>query len=325
NHLNSAEQDRCLWLYKKLGYKIISKKDGLTGNAVSSLLFDGDDLWIGTWLNGLNRYNLSLNEITPYKALKNNFIANTVRDIKLQDRFIWIATFDGLTRFNINTEKYKDFSGIFYDPDEINKSNPRIKALEIDNNRLYIASLGKGLRIFYTTANKWEVFRRSTGFFDNYLTCLALYDNKLFVGSMRRGAAVVDIKNKNYTVINNAYQYTGRNIRDLYADTDYIIIATKNYGLYILDHNYKILAHINMDNYPIMSNYFTSIERKGNMIYCGTMGGGLIIINQRGFTVKTKTVINGLASDSIMSVKYKRGFVWLGTVDKGVIRCLVRN
>ncbi|MCA9731494.1 MAG: response regulator [Deferribacteres bacterium] len=97
------------------GHAIHFKKDSqiensLTDNNINSLLFTNDStLWIGTNSGGLNKMNIKSRRFKSYtvkSGLPNNEITGIVED---KNAKLWLATGNGLTRFDPATEKMKTF------------------------------------------------------------------------------------------------------------------------------------------------------------------------------------------------------------------------
>ncbi|MBW6490341.1 MAG: histidine kinase [Lentimicrobium sp.] len=85
----------------------ITRLSGLTSGSVSSLFLNENDLWIGT-NNGLNRIDIrNLNKpIIPVKIYKkeHGLISNEINKITGDSDFIYIATNEGLTVFDLKKE-----------------------------------------------------------------------------------------------------------------------------------------------------------------------------------------------------------------------------
>ncbi len=88
---------------KRLLLKKISSKDGLTGNTITALYREGNELWIGTE-SGLNKMIIPLFTDTVYRiekyTIETGLPTNEVNDIVIQDSIVWIASNSGVTRFN---------------------------------------------------------------------------------------------------------------------------------------------------------------------------------------------------------------------------------
>ena len=67
--------------------------------------------WVGTWQGGLSHYNVETRKIKTYTrndGLSSMSIQSILADEK--NNCLWLSTFDGLTRFNLKTEQFNNFS-----------------------------------------------------------------------------------------------------------------------------------------------------------------------------------------------------------------------
>lgn len=85
--------------------------EGLEHYDVRSIIKEGNNIWLGTFYNGLVRYSLHDNSITKLNSNRSNNI-KTIFSIELtNDGYLWLATKrNGLVRFEISTEKIKMFT-----------------------------------------------------------------------------------------------------------------------------------------------------------------------------------------------------------------------
>jgi signal transduction histidine kinase len=75
--------------------------------------YEGPDgiAWVGTWQGGFNRYNVETKKIKTYTrddGLPSMSIQSILADEK--NHSLWLSTFDGLSRFNLETEQFNNFS-----------------------------------------------------------------------------------------------------------------------------------------------------------------------------------------------------------------------
>ena len=89
-----------------------SKGGVLLNQDINSFYEDSDGIaWIGAWQGGLNRYNPKNKTIRTYTTddgLPSNSIQGILADEK--NNVLWLSTFEGLSRFNINEEKFTNYS-----------------------------------------------------------------------------------------------------------------------------------------------------------------------------------------------------------------------
>ncbi len=110
--------DNGLYLYDYATDKI--ERHGYDKNAgdifvtqdINSLYEGADDiLWVGTWSGGLSKYNLVTKKIKTYTrndGLPSMSIQGILADKK--NNTLWLSTFEGMSRFNLKTEQFNNFS-----------------------------------------------------------------------------------------------------------------------------------------------------------------------------------------------------------------------
>ena len=79
---------------------------------INSLYEDADGIvWVGTWSGGLSKYNVEAKKIKTYtrnEGLPSMSIQGILADEK--NNALWLSTFEGLSRFNLKTEQFNNFS-----------------------------------------------------------------------------------------------------------------------------------------------------------------------------------------------------------------------
>jgi len=79
---------------------------------INSLYEDADGiLWVGTWSGGLSKCNVETKKIKTYtrnEGLPSMSIQGILPDDK--NNALWLSTFEGLSRYNLKTEQFNNFS-----------------------------------------------------------------------------------------------------------------------------------------------------------------------------------------------------------------------
>ncbi|QEN03660.1 GGDEF domain-containing protein [Thiospirochaeta perfilievii] len=148
-----------------------------------------NNLWIGTYFNGLLKMDLDLKNIKHY----NNLSDNLTREIVVRENGdIWIGTNRGLNKYNPETN---DFTHYFLDKTDIkgiNNNNIR-SIIEDSNKHLWIGTLGGGVMRYNDSDNTFTHFTTNNGLSSNYVMSMAeTNDNQIWIGTMN-GVSIINI------------------------------------------------------------------------------------------------------------------------------------
>ncbi|MCX7987083.1 MAG: ATP-binding protein [Bacteroidales bacterium] len=153
--------------------RFFSTHDGLSDNYVTYLYFDlQGNLWIGTYGFGLNQYfenkeRCQFNVYTTYHGLSNNIIY-TINEDKYSN--LWITTDYGLSRFNKQTKKFKNF----YKSDGLLNNKYYWNAAFMSNSGKYYLGGLMGLNAFYP-----ELFNNKPAKLSVTITDLKIYNTSI--------------------------------------------------------------------------------------------------------------------------------------------------
>lgn len=88
-----------------------NEKNSIGSNSIWCITEDQNhNLWIGLWGGGMNKYDREKNIFIRYTikdGLSGNVVYNIIPD---DDNNLWISTNNGLSKFNISTEKFRNFN-----------------------------------------------------------------------------------------------------------------------------------------------------------------------------------------------------------------------
>ena len=138
----------------------LSDEDGLK-NPITTLFQDSTGfLWIGIRDNGLYQLNESTNSIIAFTAgpstntLSDNNITSITEDA---ENNLWIATQNGLNRFQVNTQKFVRYTHHPDNPESI--SSNTINHLYVDHNGVLWIATNDGLDIYNSQLNQFIHYR----------------------------------------------------------------------------------------------------------------------------------------------------------------------
>ncbi|WP_243190672.1 sensor histidine kinase [Clostridium gallinarum] len=123
--------------------------NSLSSSSVCGIYEDDEGMvWVGTFNSGINRINLSNGEITRFYSdtnNKNSLSSNRIKDITGIGNEIWIATDNGLNKYDTSTESFTVYKN---SEDENSIVNSEIRVLHIDKDGLLWIGTRGGISTF---------------------------------------------------------------------------------------------------------------------------------------------------------------------------------
>ncbi|MBU1101286.1 MAG: PAS domain S-box protein [Bacteroidetes bacterium] len=193
---------------------LTSENSELPDNRISEVYEDptqkGRIYWIGTWNNGLCRYDKKLNTFKIYSndrnnenSLSYNLIKDIIKDnLNPDDHIYWISTGSGLNKFNAKTEEFTRYSYSKEDPASIGHNF--IWQLYIDRDGDYWCATKGGLNQFFPESGKFLRYQNipgdTTSITHNYV--FNIYEDSrghLWLGTFGGGLNRFDRKTKKFT------------------------------------------------------------------------------------------------------------------------------
>ena len=328
---------------------------GLSGNYVLSIYQShqkSNVLWVGTNV-GLNKLILD-NQGFPtsiihykYNSKETNCISNNTVSAITGDSSgkLWIATVDGLNRFNPTTEKFKWYKNDPQNPNSL--CNNLILDLYLDGSGVLWIGTNNGLdKLLPENMNgDFPAFihykndpKNLNSLSDNQIT--SIYETKsgiLWVGTFN-GLNELVTQNADpqkqifihFTKqINNPSSLLDRWVHSIYEDNSGILWLGTHSGISILNpkkNKFLLYQHFNNDNNSINSNFISGIlvDSEG-LLWVGTYDEGINVFDKKREKITYyKNIpgdLNSLSSNKIRSiVEDDLGRVWIGTISGGVDR-----
>ncbi len=146
--------------------------------SVNALFEDREkNIWIGTWLDGLYRYDLTNKKLFHYlpQKVKSNSISGNKISCIAQDNsgLIWIGTFNaGLNKFNKSTGKFEHYSTLNGLPNDVIYG-----IIEDNQSNLWISTM-KGLVKFTPKTNTFRIYSENDGLINNQFNWHSYFKNK---------------------------------------------------------------------------------------------------------------------------------------------------
>ena len=315
-------------------------QSSLKSNMVQTIFEDSDgDIWVGSNGGGLalfipetNSFKSYLVDKTKADSISHNRIWSIVEQ---QPGILWIATSDGLNKFDKNTET---FTRYYHDPSNSNSNSlthSLVRALHVvhsqDKNNDIKSTLWvgmeKGLGIFDTQTEKFiDISPENTAIYAPINRIRQDKNNHLWIGT-RNGLYQYDLNkrkfkmlaNKNKSSDENNYRFfKSDNIKDIIFDSSGLLwLANYNGGLIKIDLKPVIFEKI--DKYvaengsrQTLNGVLAVYVDSENVLWLGTKEGLFYRDNETNFITRFKSS-NKLSHLSFETInENKSGELWLG-------------
>lgn len=235
------------------------------------------DLWIGTFRNGLFRYNSRTGTYKHYTAFNSGLKSNAIFSIVPypgKPGSLYIATTKGLFIYDAQTDEFRSTIHPILD-------NDFIFTLHLDcNGNLWVGTVNNGLYYINTKSKEikgWGSTDTSVnnGLKDPYIT--SIYEDcagRVFVGTNNSGVCVIDSRTLKFIPFNNDSHIFGT-ICNIMEDNTGNIWMTTSSGLFKI--NPDDLSYVRFspsDGLPENRfNFASALHASDDNIYCGTVNG----------------------------------------------------
>ncbi|HEY8402624.1 MAG TPA: two-component regulator propeller domain-containing protein [Cytophagaceae bacterium] len=309
--------------------------DELSSTNINSLYKDSKgDIWVGTYLNGINYSNpttnlffLTKNNLYSNKSIKAGIITRFLQD---RNGNLWIASDGG--------GLYKKAKGAdtfihFKAGDKGLSSNVIIGLLEDDEGDIYITTYGGGLCVYNPKKDIFKTYKHDphdpNSLFNNQTKALCNYNGKIWISGFGTGIDVFDKKTQNFT----HYKYKEDEptslasdwVQCFYIDSKGSLWIGTFMGLSKYDPdtdsfiNYHFKNNKTKNHVDINTILDITEDSKGNFWFA-TMGNGLVLFNRDNGSYKAFTTDDGLTNNCIKSiVEDNMENLWLST-NNGITR-----
>ncbi len=244
----------------------LEKINALAGDAVISLIKDDfNNIWIGSYGNGLIRYNLSSRSLKRY----------TKEDSNLSSNFVWSLYVDQSGQLWIGTITYGGFASFNYNKDQIEKINIQTDNVlvikELSDNKIALGCYN-GI-IIYEPDVKKSIF-----FSTNYAvrSIIETDEQKLLIGSETDGLKYVDLVKGDIIPVSNPLESLNENIiTAIIADVNKNLWISTSNGLFrYMEHSKELDIYNTKDGIQGMEFNFSSVLQtlSGKLLFGGTNG-----------------------------------------------------
>jgi len=317
-------------------------------NGIEDIAEDGDYLWIGTDGDGVKRFHMASGTWTTFDY-STGLLMNDVNDdaLKVDDRYVWVGTRRGLSRYDKITESWTNFTK------REALAHDRVFAVVADDKYIWCGT-SDGLSRYDKTYGVWKTYKEGGGMYfdhdrdytreermklrdmfmnsliDDSVSALAADGRYLWIGT-REGANRYDKVTDKWDRFEKDNGLPGEDISSIVVD-GYDVWMGTNAGLgkfprmsdnlnswvsYTSGIEIRQTAMEKEYAATLVSNEVWCVDADEDYIWIGTMRGISRYDKNKDMWL-TFTIEDGLPTNEIGSVKVDGQMVWFGS-DDGVV------
>lgn len=315
----------------------------ISSSSVSSLFVDNDGtLWVGTWTNGLNRFDAKTERFEQY--IHDDLEPNSISDHRVNkiiddgQQGLWIATANGLNHFDKNKRTFKRYFHQANNPTSL--GNNDVRDVHIDKlGRLWIATYGGGLNLYIPHTDTFERFNPAVSqqqSISYFVSSIASDDKFLWIGD-DVGVTSVNLATlaKNYeqwptrfyTFESGGMSISVGDVRDIVVDQNQKVwLATSQGGMCQLGSfsQFTCYRHSLQDRTSISRDDIWDLYLDDQQVlWVGTQSGGVNKVNlvAGGFNHQfNRDEKSGISDSNVWAfLEGDNGEFWVGT-ERGLNR-----
>lgn len=324
--------------------EILSKTNFEITNVMDFFEDSQKNLWVGTFGNGLYKFDRIQNEIFNFRhnPLNSKSILSDEIISVYEDRsgILWVGSHlgGGISKLEKNQFLFGYLENEAGNPNSL--SDNVIWAICEDNQQhIWFGTYRGGLDRFNPLDKTFLHFTKANNLTDDHIKSLAIDNfNYLWIGTYSGGLnrfnlTTFNIQNYPYKP-NNKFGTSGAHIEDIFIENDSTLwIAAFDRGIDVVNYDQmgkidwtsqKFYTHDPLDSTSIASNKIYQIFKDSNEeIYIATMGGGLNRFNRTDGSfmryLNDPSNKNSLSNDNVIVIqedKYQN--LWIGTYGGGL-------
>jgi len=304
----SSGWEKSQWSYLR-GLLFVEKWSGselgLAEGNISALLVDRDDVWIGTWTGGITRLSDPLRSHTLVDAGLPTLAIRTVNRFRRHKASIWVVRHGTLGRYDTRSGLWELVEDLPVDE--------RLQDLCILDNKIYLATLGRGLWV--KEGNEWNIMPTPGSF----ITKLEPGDDgELIVATMTKGLFLYNFREEVW--IRPPLDILRKsNIASILRSGDRIVGGTFGDGGFVWNTKTSEVLWFGLEE--LGDRWVFSIAELDGALLFGTFGSGLSYLSLTDGTWDRVSIEEGLPSADITALSVdSRGNIWVGTLGGGVAK-----
>lgn len=272
-----ATEDGGINIYDALkeDFDNLSTEDGLTSNNIHALYADKDEnLWIGTFLGGLNKYEPHTGKIISFqqqpddaRSISNNYIYSILQDVSGK---LWIGTQRGLNIFDYKTNTFSLFK-----PEEF-ESKFIYDIIQDRDTNLWYCTRYSGIYKYSPSTGRLEHFTTENGLSsDQVISARETSDGNIWFGTLNGGLIKHDKESGTFRSFTRSDGLINNNVYAILEADDNSIWFSSNRGLTNMDKEGKIISNYSSED-GLSTNQFnfrSGFKDDKGYMYFGSING----------------------------------------------------
>ena len=324
--LSRYDKEREIWAS-------FTKPSNLADRRVMAVAANSRYVWVGTHL-GLSRYDKRYDMWKHFRKEKkendnddnegeeedekNELVDNSVIDISVGVRHVWIATEGGVGRYDKIADRFESYTK------ENQLPSVDIRAIAENKSDVWIGTKNGISKhsILSEDRNAWETYNAAIEILptvkgkyaksleNDDVRCLAVDDNRVWVGT-KTGVSLYTIGKGMWSTFTQKNGLTSNEVSCITIDDERVWFGSGR-GVTVYDtvnETWKILTKAD----GLGSNLITSIAVNGNQTWFGTFDRGVTVLDNSTGRFTTFTKADGLPHNGIMSIAIDGDYIWFGT------------
>ncbi len=235
-------------------------------------------------------------------ALPNKTIA---RSLCITENRIYVGGQDELGYLSPNQNGTLEFKSIRHFIPEMHLPLQDVWQIKVHNQKVYARSVNR-IYIFDQENETFEVIDPKSP-----IISILLLDDKLYYTNLYKGVISISDTTK---ILPNSDLLKFVPIIDVVSTDNELLFITERFGIFIIKEDKLIPANQRTHKYLIKHGVFCVKELSNGHIAIGTQFGGIIIVDNKGKTIRKIDSKDGLTNNNVHTItEEQNGHIWVGT------------
>lgn len=263
--------DRGLWSFnpRNRTFKSVTLDPEKPSLSIHALYLERNELWVGTYAQGVYRMNLSNGKITHYygkneRKLTSSSVYSIFKDSSGR---LWFGTQTGIHYYDVQTDSFINIADLGF-------NSYITDIVEDSQHTIWFASQGKGLISYDLKTNTLKFHSNDKTGLPEMVSCLCMDHGKLRIGTAGYGLFTYDPSDSSFTRHPDAIFNTHTTLQNIIPNYNELWITT-NAGLLRYNTTDESISYFNQEDglQCLPFNTKSGIKTSGGQIYIGGSDG----------------------------------------------------